>query len=69
VQGPLRGVAKRVGPAARTLAARRAQGPLDAAAERKLADDLASFPDGPLKAALIKLGREVLRHSGGGVPD
>ena len=43
---------------------RRAKGPLDAAAEQKLAEDLATQPDGPLKAALIKLGREVLRDGG-----
>ncbi|MGE5502481.1 MAG: DUF721 domain-containing protein, partial [Ignavibacteriales bacterium] len=35
--------------------------PLDAAAERELADGLADQPDGPLKSALLKLGREVLR--------
>ncbi|HEX6860611.1 MAG TPA: DciA family protein [Caulobacteraceae bacterium] len=40
---------------------RRAKGPLDAATERELADGLAAEPDTPLKAALIKLGREVLR--------
>ncbi len=43
---------------------RRSKGPLDAAAEKKLADDLAGQPDGPLKAALLKLGREVLRDGG-----
>lgn len=43
---------------------RRSKGPLDAAAEQKLAEDLAAQPDGPLKAALIKLGREVLREGG-----
>lgn len=54
VQGPLRlkpETAKSV---------RRAQ-PLDAAAEARLAKDLAEAPDGPLKQALIKLGRGVLR--------
>lgn len=40
---------------------RRSKAPLDAAAERDLADSLAAEPDGPLKSALIKLGREVLR--------
>jgi len=40
---------------------RRAKGPLDAAAEQQLAQGLAAEPDGALKAALIKLGREVLR--------
>lgn len=40
---------------------RRAKGPLDAASEKELADGLANQPDTPLKAALLKLGREVLR--------
>ena len=40
---------------------RRSKAPLDAAAERDLAEGLAAEPDGPLKSALIKLGREVLR--------
>lgn len=39
----------------------RSKGPLDAAAERELADGLAAQPDSDLKSALIKLGREVLR--------
>jgi hypothetical protein len=57
VQGPLTRTA------ARTAAPiRRARPPLDAAAERKLADELAATPDGPLKAALLRLGREVLRE-------
>jgi hypothetical protein len=40
---------------------RRTKGPLDAATELELAQPLADKPDGPLKDALIKLGREVLR--------
>ena len=40
---------------------RRSKGPLDAAAEQQLAEGLSAQPDGALKAALIKLGREVLR--------
>jgi hypothetical protein len=40
---------------------RRSKAPLDAAAEQQLAEGLAAQPDSPLKAALIKLGREVLR--------
>jgi hypothetical protein len=40
---------------------RRAKPPLDAAVERSLADSLAETPDGPLKDALMRLGREVLR--------
>jgi hypothetical protein len=39
--------------------------PLDAAAEQALADSLAETPDGPLKAALLRLGREVLRGRAG----
>ena len=66
VQGPLRGIAKNAGPAAAAAKRRRAQGPLDAAAETALADGLADFPDGPLKTAIAKLGREVLRNNGGG---
>ncbi len=57
VQGPIRGTGR--------LAAkppRRSKGPLDAAAERDLAEGLAAQPDGPLKAALERLGREVLRR-------
>ena len=60
VQGPLRGLPGRE--AAVALAARRRpKGPLDAAAEQRLAEDLAAFPEGRLKAALARLGREVLR--------
>jgi len=56
VQGPLRN-APRVAPPPRP----RARGPLDAAKEQVLADGLAKAPDGPLKDALMRLGREVLR--------
>ena len=60
VQGPLRGVAKRGGPALAT-ARRRMAGPLDAAAEQALAARLEQFPESRLKSALLRLGREVLR--------
>jgi hypothetical protein len=60
VQGPLRGRVRRGAPAA-SPAPRRPTGPLDAAAEQALAADLAGFADGPLKAALTRLGREVMR--------
>jgi hypothetical protein len=40
---------------------RRTRAPLDAAAERELKVSLAEAPDGPLKDALLRLGREVLR--------
>jgi hypothetical protein len=55
VQGPLRAV----GDAARPI--RRKPPPLDAAQEAELARGLADAPDGPLKAALLSLGRSVLR--------
>lgn len=41
---------------------RRSKAPLDAAAEQQLSEGLAAQPDSPLKAALLKLGREVLRE-------
>lgn len=56
VQGPLRGHT-RAAPPERP----RSRGPLDAAAEQALARDLADIPEGPLKAALTRLGREILR--------
>ena len=62
VQGPLQGLPGR--DAAVALAARRRpKGPLDAAAEQRLAEDLSAFPEGRLKAALARLGREVLRDA------
>jgi hypothetical protein len=39
----------------------RPKGPLDAAAEQELARGLANLPDGALKQALTRLGREVMR--------
>ena len=60
VQGPLRGLARRDAPTA-GAARRRAKGPLDAAAEQALAQSLAKAPDGRLKRALERLGREVWR--------
>ena len=56
VQGPLR-----LKPEAGPAPVRRAQ-PLDAAEEARLAQSLAEAPDGPLKQALLRLGRGVLRH-------
>jgi hypothetical protein len=55
VQGPLSPAAQRRQPV------RRVRPPLDAAGERNLAASLAETPDGPLKDALTRLGREVLR--------
>jgi hypothetical protein len=57
VQGPL---SKPPSPAS-AAPQRRTRKPLDAAAERELAAGLAGAPDGPLKDALLRLGREVLR--------
>jgi hypothetical protein len=53
VQGPLTAQPQRS-----AATPRRAKPPLDAAEEAALA---AQTPDGPLKAALVRLGREVLR--------
>jgi hypothetical protein len=58
VQGPLQ--AKPAAAAVR----RRAQ-PLDAAQEADLAEGLADAPDSPLKAALMSLGRAVLKQERG----
>jgi hypothetical protein len=58
VQGPLRHK-----PEPQRPPSRRNQ-PLDAAEEAKLAKGLAEAPDGPLKQALITLGRGVLRRGG-----
>lgn len=55
VQGPLRAQPEAAAPR------KRAQ-PLDAAQEAQLAASLAEAPDGRLKAALLKLGRGVLRR-------
>ena len=60
VQGPVRAKASQ-GPALAAKARRRAAAPLDAAEEAKLKAGLEAAPDGPLKQALLKLGREVLR--------
>ena len=56
VQGPLR--AANPAPSPAQLKRRT---PLDAAQEAELAASLADAPDGPLKAALLSLGRGVLR--------
>ena len=62
VQGPLRGRLRRGRPSP-CPARRRPAGPLDAAAEKALAAQLAGFAEGPLKAALTRLGREVMRDA------
>jgi hypothetical protein len=56
VQGPLRAQAE--APAS----PRRRTAPLDAAQEARLAAALAEAPEGPLKQALMRLGRGVLRR-------
>ena len=55
VQGPLRRVETKPLPRLRAR-------PLDAAKEAELAASLAATPEGPLKAALLALGRGVLRR-------
>jgi hypothetical protein len=60
VQGPVRPSAGPAAPAI-TAKARRRKAPLDAAQEAELARSLDSAPDGPVKSALLRLGREVLR--------
>ncbi|MFI4936689.1 MAG: DUF721 domain-containing protein [Caulobacterales bacterium] len=59
VQGPLSAPPPKARPTAR-----RGKPPLDAAAERALAESLAKTPEGPLREALRRLGREVLRGEG-----
>jgi hypothetical protein len=59
VQGPLRAPSEKPAPVRRRVA------PLDAAKEAELARGLAEAPEGPLKAALLKLGRGVLSRQGG----
>lgn len=62
VQGPVRAKAPEPSKGVAAVKSRRRPGaPLDAAAEAKLQAGLASAPEGPLKTALTRLGREVLR--------
>ena len=65
VQGPVRAKA---GPASAppAPARRRRSGPLDAAQEAELMQSLEGATEGPLKSALIRLGREVLREAAAG---
>ncbi|MDP2214370.1 DUF721 domain-containing protein [Phenylobacterium sp.] len=58
VQGPLRPQ-----PAGAAKPTRRRPAPLDAAEEAELVRGLAEAPDGPLKAALLALGRGALRNT------
>jgi hypothetical protein len=57
VQGPVRAPA-----AAPKPAGRKRQAPLDAAVEAELEKGLEDAPEGPLKAALLRLGREVAKR-------
>lgn len=62
VQGPVRPVAAAPSAAVAKTRSRRKAPPLDAAAEARLQAELADAPDNPLKTALIRLGREVMRR-------
>jgi hypothetical protein len=62
VQGPVRRPAAEKGARAAAQSRRRRAQPLDAAQEAALEASLAGAPDSPLKTALRKLGREVLRE-------
>lgn len=66
VQGPVRAVSGALDAAAAVKARRRKQRPLDAAQEAQLDRGLEKVAEGPLKAALQKLGREVLRRQEAG---
>jgi hypothetical protein len=57
VQGPVRAQT-----AAPKPLARKRQAPLDAAVEAEIEKGLENAPEGPLKAALLKLGREVAKR-------
>jgi hypothetical protein len=60
VQGPLQIKTDKAQP----KPSRAREAPLDAAREAELTRALAAAPDGPLKAALLRLGRGVLRRGG-----
>ena len=63
IQGPVRASAWRGAEAVQAVKSRRAKAPpLDAAEEARLQQGLAAAPEGPLRAALLRLGREVLRE-------
>jgi hypothetical protein len=61
VQGPVRHKAPLAKAGVAAVRGRRRSGPLDAAEEARLQAELAHAPDGPLKDALLRLGREVAR--------
>ena len=61
VQGPVRHKAPQMTKGVAAVRGRRRSGPLDAAEEARLKAELADAPEGPLKEALLRLGREVAR--------
>jgi len=65
IQGPVRPRATGLAGAAAGQSRRRSRAPLDAAAEAELKASLEAATEGPLKSALIRLGREVLRDAPG----
>ena len=62
VQGPVRNNAPAASKGVAAARSRRRSGPLDAAEEARLQAELAKAPEGPLKQALLRLGREVARR-------
>lgn len=64
VQGPVRAKPSARADEPHAAPARRRAPPLDAAAEAELARSLEGATEGPLKSALMRLGREVLRGAG-----
>ena len=69
VQGPVKARVNAPAKASNAVNARRRLTPLDAAAEADLQTGLAKAVEGPLKSALTRLGREVLRNSDRGERD
>lgn len=64
VQGPVRAKPSPTPKSGGPGPARRRSAPLDAAQEAELERSLEGATEGPLKSALMRLGREVLRGSG-----
>ncbi len=62
VQGVVKRAEAVAGPAQSARARRRRAQPLDAGVEAELVASIARAPEGPLKTALLRLGREVLRR-------
>lgn len=69
VQGPVKARINAPAKASNAVKARRRLTPLDAATEADLQTGLAKADDGPLKSALTRLGREVLRNTDRGDRD